>query len=114
MVLEETRRILNILKGEYPQSFKTMTKNEMDLKLNIWQKILSPYPNNIVENAVLDIIANSKRDFAPQVSEIKTVIKRQLLPDSEIIAEQEWQRVREFMQTMSGDRDIDSKKYYAA
>lgn len=113
MVLEETRRILNILKGEYPQSFKTMTKNEMDLKLNIWQKILSPYPNNIVENAVLDIIANSKRDFAPQVSEIKAVIKRQLLPDSEIIAEQEWQRVREFMQTMSGDREIDSKKYYA-
>ena len=113
MVLDETRRILNILKGEYPQSFKGMTPNEMELKLNIWQKILSPFPNNIVENAVLEIIANSQRDFAPQVSEIKAVIKKQLLPDSEIIAEQEWQRVRAFMQTMSGDRNIDSKKYYA-
>lgn len=113
MVLEETRRVLNILKGEYPQSFKTMTKNEMELKLNIWQKVLKPYPNNLVEKAVLDIITNSQREFAPQVAEIIAVVRRQLLPDSEILAEQEWHKIRYFMQTMSGDRNIDSKKYYA-
>ena len=113
MVLEDTRRILNILKGEYPQSFKGLTKNEMELKLNIWQKVLNPYPKNLVEKAVLDIIANSQREFAPQVSEIIAVVRRQLLPDSEILAEQEWHKIRYFMQTMSADRDIDSKKYYA-
>ena len=96
MVLDDTRKILNILKGEYPQSFKNMTANEMALKLNVWQKVLEPFPYNLVEQAVLDIITNCRREYAPQVADIVATVRAQIEPDADILANQAWTELRGF------------------
>ena len=113
MVLDDTRKILNILKGEYPQSFKNMTANEMALKLNVWQKVLEPFPYNLVEQAVLDIITNCRREYAPQVADIVADVRAQIEPDADILANQAWTELRGFLRSMSQDRHIDQQKFDA-
>ncbi len=113
MVLDDTRRVLNILKGEYPQSFKGMTADEMKLKLSVWQQVLKPFPKKLVEQSVLNIITNSRREFAPQVADIVADVRAQLEPDAEILANQAWTEMRGFLKSMSQDRRIDQQRFDA-
>ena len=71
MTFEETRAILKIVKAEYPQSFRGLSKDDAQAKLDLWAEMFAEDDAGIVGAAVKQIIASGEREFAPSVGQIK-------------------------------------------
>lgn len=106
---EETRLILNTLRVNYPQSYRNMNAEEKQALLNLWCKAFENIPYKFVEEAVYGIISTDIREFAPNIAQVKREIAKKLTPDLDVTATYQWERVRYFMQTSVGDRNIDMK-----
>lgn len=71
MTFEETRSILKIVKAEYPQSFRGITREDAEAKLNLWAEMFADDDVGLVGAAVKQIIVAGNREFAPNVGQIK-------------------------------------------
>lgn len=98
---DETRLILNTLKANYPQSFRNMTRDEMQVMLNLWIKQFETLPYPIVEKAVSSIISTDDREFAPNVGQVKKRILYELAPDTEERALHAWEKLSGFISSTS-------------
>lgn len=74
MNLEETRKILQVLRINYPMSFKGMSPDDTQAYLKLWNVSFKDYPYIEVANAVNSIIQSDIREFAPNVAIVKKKI----------------------------------------
>lgn len=76
MTLEETERILQVLRINYPMSYKNMTQEDTQAYLKLWQVSFKDYEYLVVAKAVNQIIQSDTREFAPNVAQVKTRISK--------------------------------------
>ena len=69
MTREETIGILALLKANYSGTFKNMTKEEAEGKINLWAMMLSDVSKEDLLLVVQKIIATNK--FFPTIAEIR-------------------------------------------
>ncbi len=100
MTEQETRLILNILKANYPQSFR-LNQSEAQALFNLWKLQFEKVPYKIVEDAVNNIISNDNREFAPNVGQVKSRILNNLAPDTDQKAIHAWEEFRRFISNTS-------------
>ena len=89
----ETVRVLAILQGNYPDTYKDMSDDSMAVVINLWAAAFQDEPYEVVQNAVMAFIANSTARFAPNVGMIKEQI-RQLTHPRELTAAEAWSMVQ--------------------
>ena len=101
MNLEETRTILNILRTNYPNTYRNLKRDEMHVMLNLWAKQFENIPYRFVEDAIGQIISTDDREFAPNVGQVKTRILYGLAPDTDEKALHAWEQLRKFIGSCS-------------
>lgn len=94
MTLEETRKILSLLRVNYHNSFKDFTKTDSEATLALWSKAFAKVPYRNVLQAVETIIVSDTRDFAPNVGQVMNMIIAQNTEDSDLEAEKAWNEVK--------------------
>ncbi len=109
MTEKETRLILNILKANYPQSFR-LQKEEAYALFNLWKMQFEKIPYVFVEKAVNDIIANDDREFSPNVGQVKNRIIGNIAPDVEQTAIHAWEQFRKFISSVSSWATIEEEE----
>lgn len=100
MTEQETRLILNVLKANYPQSFR-IGKEEAVAMLELWKMQFKEIPYEFVRDAVNRIISNDNREFAPNVGQVKKRILDNLAPDTDTMAIHAWEEFRRFISNTS-------------
>ena len=96
MTEQETRLILNVLKANYPQSFR-IGKEEAVAMLELWKMQFKDIPYEFVRDAINRIISNDNREFAPNVGQVKSKILNNLAPDTDQKAIHAWEEFRKFI-----------------
>lgn len=76
MTFEETRAILKIVKAEWPQSFRGMSREDAESRLNLWAEMFADDDAGFVGAAVKSLIVEGNREFAPNVGVIKAEMKK--------------------------------------
>lgn len=74
MTKSEASKIVGVLMGYYPDTFKGMSDDQMKMLVEIWQKSFEDEPYSSVSVAVWDFIQTSTDDFMPRVGKIKSII----------------------------------------
>lgn len=93
MTLDETREILSIIKAEWPQSFRGMSKRDGEARLNLWATMFADEDVRLVGAAVKALIVAGDREFAPGVGQVKEQMRKLTAPDEHTDAEA-WERIR--------------------
>lgn len=94
MTIEETRQILSILKGAYPQTFKSFDDEQAQMLLDIWYEVFKNTPAILVIKAVKNIIAHDVREFAPNPGIVNNRIKELITDTPESAAETAWKQLK--------------------
>ena len=94
---KEVRKMLNILKVNYPQSFVNMGPEGRQALINLWEMSFAKTPYQLVNMAVTAIIQDSDREWAPNIGQINTKIKTMLTQDSETEAVDAWYEMLNFI-----------------
>lgn len=81
MTLDETREILSIIKAEWPQSFRGMSKRDGEARLNLWAAMFADDDVRLVGAAVKALIVAGDREFAPGVGQVKEQMRKLTAPD---------------------------------
>lgn len=105
MTVEETGRILSVLKAAYPAHFKAMSTQEKQAVRQIWAVQFSATPEVLVGIAVEKLIATSK--FMPAIAEVKEKIAQLYYEAQELLfSENEEQRrfAKELLHLMGNPR----------
>ncbi len=71
MTYEETRKILTVLKTNYPQSFRGWSRDQSQDFLDLWAEAFKDDSVEIVVAAVKAIIYSDTREFAPNIGQVK-------------------------------------------
>ena len=87
MTLEETGKILAVIKKEYPHAFKDFTPQEKKDKVVFWQEMFADDDYGVVGAAIKTYIATNTTPFAPTIGQIKANIRKLTRPDD--MSEQE-------------------------
>lgn len=74
MTRDEVRKILTILKVNYPQSFKGWNKEQSEMFLDLWCEAFKDESVQVVVSAVKSIIYGDTREFAPNIGQVKNKI----------------------------------------
>ena len=83
MTVQETRDILTVLKTNYPNSFKNMSKEQSYSYLDLWATAFANDNKQDVINAVKEIIYTDPREFAPNIAQVKARMKPTMLLSNE-------------------------------
>ena len=78
MNTDETRRVLNTLRMNYPQSFTNFSKQDSFELLDLWQEAFHKVPAHLVMSAVKYFIYNDTRSFAPNIAEVRERVKEEV------------------------------------
>lgn len=79
MTQEETKQILQVLRINYPSTFRNMSANDSQAFLKLWSVSFKDYDYSLVAHAVNDIIQSDIRDFAPNVAQVKKRINQKYI-----------------------------------
>lgn len=99
---DDAKRILQMFKISYPNSFKTdRDKQEMSMFVNLWADAFKNIPSQVVFKAVKDLIYNDSREFAPNVAQVREHIGKTLAPDTDERALAAWDELKKFIRSTS-------------
>ena len=101
MTREDAKKILQIFKISYPNSFTNMNIDEAKMFVNLWTESFLNIPARIVFDAVKQIIRNDTREFAPNVAQVRSQIVSGLSPDTDQKAIHAWEEFRRFISNTS-------------
>lgn len=73
----EAAKIVGVLMGYYPDTFKDMSDEQTKVYIDIWQKSFADESYKTVSIAVWDFIQTSTDDFMPKIGKIKAIINEQ-------------------------------------
>lgn len=89
MTNKNIKSILALLIANYPNSFKNVEKQDMDLIFKTWETQFKNYTLDDVFNAIMAIIANDTSGFAPSIGKIKDELNKKY-KDSVMSDEKAW------------------------
>lgn len=102
MTFDETIEIMRIVKAEWPQSFKGMSKKDGEARLNLWATMFADDDAGLVGAAVKALIVAGNREFAPGIGQIKEQMR--LLTEREDHTEAEaWARIHKAIRNSAYD-----------
>jgi hypothetical protein len=87
MNLEETLKIFSVLKANYPNFYKNISRMDAEAQVNLWCEMFQDTPYEIVGTAVKAYIATDTDGYPPNVGKIKEQIRK--LTQTEELTEQE-------------------------
>lgn len=79
MTQEETKNILQVLRLNYPSSFRNITKEDSLALLKLWFGSFKSYDYKLVATAVNEIIQSDTREFAPNIAQVKKRINSKVI-----------------------------------
>lgn len=74
MTKKEAAKIIAILTGYYPDSFKNLSDDQTKSFIEVWTRSFEEESFLAVETAVMDFIQNSMDSFMPTVGKIKAIL----------------------------------------
>lgn len=86
---QETYKILALLQANYPDSFRGMTQEAVQFRVNLWAEMFSDDPVELVAAAAKAFMATDTNRFMPAVGQIKEQIRRLQNPD-ELTEQEAW------------------------
>ena len=86
---QEAYNILALLQANYPDSLRGMTKEAVQVKVNLWAEIFHEEPFELVAAATKAFMATDTNRFMPAVGQIKEQIRRMQNPD-ELTEQEAW------------------------
>ena len=92
MTFEQTRAVLKIVKAEWPQSFRNMSREEGEARLDLWAETFRGDDVGLVKAAVEAIIETGEREFAPNAGQIKAQMRKLTGKHGRRGAGEAWQR----------------------
>lgn len=87
MTFDETLKIFSVMKANYPNFYKNITKVDAEAQVNLWSEMFADTPYELVGAAVKSYIATDVNGYPPNVGIIKQHIKS--LTQTEELSEQE-------------------------
>ena len=87
MNVNETLKVLSVLKANYPNFYKNMSKIDAEAQVNLWSEMFEDTPYELVGAAVKSYIATDVNGYPPNIGKIKEHIKS--LTQTEELSEQE-------------------------
>ena len=87
MTLEETLKVFSVLKANYPNFFKNISRIDAEAQVNLWCEMFQDTPYELVGAAVKAYIAVDTDGYPPNVGKIKAQIRK--LTQTEELSEQE-------------------------
>lgn len=87
MTVDETLKIFAVLKANYSNFYKTITRTDAEAQVNLWSEMFADDDYTIVGAAVKAYIANDENGYPPNVGKIKAYIRK--LTEPEEMTEQE-------------------------
>lgn len=101
MMKEETRQLLTVLRVNYPHSFARLSDEETFVFLDLWAEAFKDDPAELVVQAVKAIIYGDKREFAPNIGQVKDRMYT-MTHSGMLDADRAWEMVKQAVQR--GDR----------
>ena len=86
---QEAYNILALLQANYPDSFRGMTKEAVQVKVNLWAEMFEDEPLELVATAAKAFMATDTKGFMPTVGQIKEQIA-QLQHDDRLTEQEVW------------------------
>ena len=93
MEFQEVKNILTMLRVNYPHSFHSMSKEDGEAYLNLWCEAFKDDDTELVASAVKSIIYGDKREFAPNIGQVKNRMVELLNAGSELSEQEAWNMV---------------------
>lgn len=87
MTLEETLKVFSVLKANYPNFYKNISRIDAEAQVNLWCEMFQDTPYELVGTAVKSYIAVDTDGYPPNVGRIKEQIRK--LTQTEELSEQE-------------------------
>ncbi len=78
---EETLKIFSVIKANYGNFFKNMTKVDAEAMVSLWEDMFQDEPYELVGAAVKAFIASDVDGYPPNVGKIKEHIKKLTQPE---------------------------------
>ena len=88
MNVNETIKILSVLKANYPNFYKGLTKVDAEAQVNLWSEMFADTPYELVGTAVKSYIATDVDGYPPNIGKIKEQV-RNLTQTEDEMSEQE-------------------------
>ena len=111
MEREQVRKVLSILRLNYPQSFRDYNNETAGLFLDMWAEAFRNDSAEAVVNAVKAIIYSDPREFAPNIAQVK----QKMMALSGIgtkAPEDVWTEVRATLRALPSDRPDEVLQYW--
>lgn len=77
---QEAYQILTLLQANYPDSFRGMSKEAANVKVNLWVDMFAEEPFEAVTAAAKAYIATDTGGFMPTIGQLKDMLHRMQLP----------------------------------
>ena len=77
---QEAYQILTLLQANYPDSFRGMSKESANVKVNLWTDMFSEEPFEAVAAAAKAYIATDTGGFMPTIGKLKDMLHRMQSP----------------------------------
>ena len=74
MTINDTIKILSIIKATYPQSFKKMTREDGEALINVWTSEFNKVETKYIILAFDRYKADRSRQFAPNINDIHRIL----------------------------------------
>ena len=102
MTIEDTIKILSILKASYPNFYKELTKKDAETTINLYTEMFSNTEANLVATAIKELIQH--QSYPPTIADIKNKIDELTHPYEETESEL-WEIYKKIIQSgYYGDR----------
>ena len=89
MERNEVLQIMAVLRGAYPNSYRSITRQEAESTVDLWQAMFSEDDPNLVGAAVKAIIVSDTREFPPNIGIVKEKM-RELTQPKELTEAEAW------------------------
>ena len=87
MTVDETLKIMAILKASYPSFYRDTTRKDAEGIVNLWAEMFAEDDYRLVAAAVKALIASDSKGFPPVIGQVKE--KLRMLTDKQDMTEQE-------------------------
>lgn len=84
---DETKKILAVLQGAYPQFYRGVPDDDLKRIINLWTEMFADEPVEMVAVAVKAMIASRVNTFPPNIGEVKAQIVKMRMPNETTAAE---------------------------
>lgn len=88
----ETKQILAVLQGAYPQFYRGLPDGDLVRIIDLWTEMFEDEPARDVAFAVKAMLASRTSTFPPNIGEVKAQIVKMRTPD-EMTAQEAWNLV---------------------